>query len=252
MISGKQIRKQKLLSENGSVFLALDHGFSMGPVKGIENLNYLISELSNTEIDSIILNYGALKNINISSLGNCRTPIIVHLTGSEITQGGFEKEVIYYPIDAIKLGADAVSVQLNFGVDSEKQQIKQVAKVIKQADDLGIPVLLMMYDKSNTKDYADKLKKMVRLGIEIGADLIKIDVKDNFILLQEICSNSSVPIFVAGGSLEQTEDNFYKKAKKYIEAGAAGISVGRNIFQSDNPKESLVEICKIIHERKKQ
>lgn len=250
MISGKQIRKQKLLSDKGSVFLALDHGFSMGPIKGIENLNSFISELSETKIDAIILNYGALKNIDISSLGDCRTPLIVHLTGSDLTQGGLEKEVIYSPIDAIKIGADAVSVQVNFGVNTEKDQIKQVAKVIKHADDLGLPVLLMMYDKSEIKDYSSSLKKMVRLGIEIGADLIKIDIKGDLSLLREICLNSSVPILVAGGSLEKTEEDFHEKVKKYIDAGASGVSVGRNIFQSNNPKNSLTKICNIAHERK--
>ena len=70
MINGKQIRKRRLLSEKGSIFLALDHGFSMGPIRGIENLNYTVSELCKADIDSVILNYGALKNLEKDSLGN--------------------------------------------------------------------------------------------------------------------------------------------------------------------------------------
>ncbi|MFA7193800.1 MAG: hypothetical protein WC087_02700 [Candidatus Paceibacterota bacterium] len=251
MISGKQIRKNKILSKTGSVFLALDHGFAMGPIKGMENLNSLISQLSEIKIDSIILNYGALKNMDIESLNDCRTPLIVHLTGSDITQGGAEKEIIYRPIDAIKMGADAVSVQLNFGTDTEQNQIKQIASVIRQSDELGLPVLLMMYDKSNTNDYPDRLKKMVRLGLEIGADLIKIDIKNDLSLLREICLNSPVPILVAGGSLEKTEEDFHQKIKTYIDAGASGVSVGRNVFQSDNPKKTLDDICNIFHEKTK-
>lgn len=250
MINGKQIRKRRLLSEKGSIFLALDHGFTMGPIKGIENLNHNVSELCRANIDSVILNYGALKNLEKNSLGNCRVPIIVHLTGNEITGGGVDKIVLYNPIDAIKMGADAVSVQINFGTDTEQEQIEQVANVISQADSLGLPVLLMMYDKSNVKDYATKLKQMVRLGIEIGADILKIDVRNDSGLLKQICSISPIPIMVAGGSLEDNS-KFVEKINSYLNNGAAGISVGRNIFQSDKPLEYLNEVCEIIHGKDK-
>lgn len=250
MINGKQIRKRRLLSEKGSIFLALDHGFSMGPIRGIENLSHAVSELCEADVDSVILNYGALKNLGKDSLGNCRTPIIVHLTGSEITSGGVNKNVIYSPMDAIKIGADAVSVQINFGTDTEQKQIKQVAHAVSQADNLGLPVLLMMYDKSNVKDYAGKLKQMVRLGIEIGADILKIDVKDDSSLLKQICSISPIPIMVAGGALEDNS-KFIDKIKSYLDSGAAGISVGRNIFQSEKPLEYLNKVSQIIHGKDK-
>jgi DhnA family fructose-bisphosphate aldolase class Ia len=250
MINGKQVRKRRLLSEKGSIFLALDHGFSMGPIKGIENLSHAVSELCKADIDSVILNYGALKNLEKDSLGNCRVPIMVHLTGNEITGGGVNKNILYSPMDAIKLGADAVSFQINFGTDTEQEQIKQVSHAISQSDNLGLPVLLMMYDKSNVKDYAGKLKQMVRLGIEIGADILKIDVKDDSSLLKQICSISPIPVVVAGGALEDNS-KFIVKIKSYLNSGAAGISVGRNIFQNERPLEYLNKVCEIIHGKEK-
>ena len=249
MINGKQIRLKKLLPNGRAAFLALDHGFSMGPIKGLEDLDSVLSKLRDSDINGLIINYGALKNLNIESLGNCRIPIIVHLSGSGLGENAKEKFAIYSVIDALKMGADAVSLQINFNTKNESEQIVDAAKIIGQADDMGMPVLLMMYNKG-TDENGRKLVDIVRLGIELGADIIKVDIGGDLSLLQRISKNSRIPILVAGGGLKDSE-TLKQSLNDYLKHGAAGVSIGRNIFQSEDPKSLMSTVCKFINDYEK-
>ncbi|MCK4918511.1 MAG: hypothetical protein KAS02_01875 [Candidatus Pacebacteria bacterium] len=249
MINGKQLRIKKLLPNGKAVFLALDHGFSMGPIKGLENLDSVISNFCDSSINGLIINYGAMKNLEISSLGNCKIPIIIHLSGSGLGKNAKEKYVLYDVKDALRMGADAVSLQINFDTATEREQIIGASKIIKQADYMGIPVLLMMYSKS--KNSKGKLENIVRLGVELGADLIKIDIGGDMPLLQNISRNSKVPILIAGGELKNKETELKKSLSNYLKHGAVGISIGRNIFQSNNPKSLMSMVCEFVHNYEK-
>ena len=228
MINGKQIRLKKLLPNGRATFLALDHGFSMGPIKGLEDLDSVLSKLCDSDINGLVINYGALKNLDIESLGNCRIPIIVHISGSGLGENAKEKFAIYSVTDALRMGADAVSLQINFNTKNESEQIVDAAKIIGQADDMGMPVLLMMYNKG-TDENGRKLVDIVRLGIELGADIIKVDIGGDLSLLQRISKNSRIPILVAGGELKDSE-TLKQSLNDYLKHGAAGVSNGRIIF----------------------
>src|SRR3989338_906393 len=246
MINGKQIRLKKLLPNGRATFLALDHGFSMGPIKGLEDLDSVLIKLRDSDINGLIINYGALKNLNIESLGNCRIPIIVHISGSGLGENAKEKFAIYSVTDALRMGADAVSLQINFNTKNESEQIVDAAKIIGQADDMGMPVLLMMYNKG-TDENGRKLVDIVRLGIELVADIIKVDIGGDLSLLQRISKNSRIPILVAGGELKDSE-TLKQSLNDYLKHGAAGVSIGRNIFQSEDPKSLMSTVCKFIND----
>ena len=249
MINGKQIRLKKLLPNGRATFLALDHGFSMGPIKGLEDLDSVLSKLCDSDINGLVINYGALKNLDIESLGNCRIPIIVHISGSGLGENAKEKFAIYSVTDALRMGADAVSLQINFNTKNESEQIVDAAKIIGQADDMGMPVLLMMYNKG-TDENGRKLVDIVRLGIELGADIIKVDIGGDLSLLQRISKNSRIPILVAGGELKDSE-TLKQSLNDYLKHGAAGVSIGRNIFQSEDPKLLMSTVCKFINDYEK-
>jgi len=247
MITGKEIRIKRLLPNGKGVILALDHGFSMGSIQGLENLDSVVRNLCEVNISGIVINYGALKNLELGSLGSCKVPIIVHLCGSGLGEYVKEKLTLYKVKDALRLGADAVSLQINFGTTTEREQISAAAAIIAEADSLGIPVLLMMYISGTEEKGEEKLEDIVRLGIELGADIIKIDGRKNFSLMRRLSENSKVPILVAGGELSGSEKELKQTLAAYLESGSAGVSIGRNVFQSKTPKVLLTTICKLVY-----
>lgn len=246
MINGKQIRLKRLLPNGRGIFLALDHGFSMGPIEGLENLDMTISRLYNPGLNGLIMNYGALKNISPETLGDCKIPIIVHLSGSGLGENSKEKFVVHDVAHALKMGADAVSVQINFNTTSEASQIAGAARVIGQADDFGIPVLLMMYGKAASGGAKINLEQIVRLGVELGADLIKVDIKEDFPLLERMSRNSRVPLLVAGGESIRDEHELRLFVDECLKHGAAGVSIGRSIFQGENQVTTLTILCELV------
>ena len=114
---------------------------------------------------------------------------------------------------------------------------------------MGMPVLLMMYNKG-TDENGRKLVDIVRLGIELGADIIKVDIGGDLSLLQRISKNSRIPILVAGGELKDSE-TLKQSLNDYLKHGAAGVSIGRNIFQSEDPKSLMSTVCKFINDYEK-
>ena len=247
MIHGKQVRMRKFLPKGKGVFLALDHGFSMGPIDGLQDLDGVLRKLRHPDLTGIILNYGAFKNLDQESVG-INVPVIVHLSGSGIGVNSRDKFVTHDVIQALRLGADAVSLQVNLGTSTESIQIKEAARIIGQADDMGVPVLLMMYNKGSDGGAHIRPEQIVRLGIELGADMIKIDIGNDFSILDNLPKESRVPVFVAGGEANRTEEGFREFVARCLLHGAAGVSVGRNIFQSQYPESALAGICELVSE----
>lgn len=247
MIRGSNLRIQKLLHRKRTVFLALDHGFSMGPILGLENIGAIVKSFARCDVDAIILHRGAIKNLPSDTFKDNFPPLIMHLAGGDIS-GGINKFLTADPYQALLLGADAVSFQINIGAQNEEMQIKEAAYLIEHADSLELPILLMIYDKRKYVKTEERIKKSIRLGVELGADMVKIDPLGDFKSLEEAISYSPIPVFVAGGGKDADESNFMEKIKNILDCGARGISVGRNVFQNSNPTKVLEKICDFIHE----
>lgn len=246
MARGFDFRMQKLFRNPHVVFLALDHGFSMGPLPGLENLTSSIESLSRCNIDGIILHWGAIKNLPLEIFRKNFPPIIAHLAGSEIVKSG-EKFSTAHPLQALLYGADAVSYQINIGTKNDASQVKKASKFIEQANRLELPTLLMIYDRREAVSDPEKIKGAVRLAVELGTDMVKIDVGKNLDVLSFASQNSPIPILVAGGTKSESREEFLSGVKEYLEHGARGISVGRNIFQDSDPEEALSATCDLVH-----
>lgn len=247
MIRGSNLRIQTLLRRKRVVFLALDHGFSMGPVPGLEDIGAIVRTLACCDVDALILHRGAIKNLPLDTFKNSFPPLIMHLAGSDISSG-VNKFLTADPYQALLFGAVAVSFQINIGTQNEEAQIKEAAHLVERADTLELPVLLMIYDKRKNVGTEEQIKKSIRLGIEIGADMVKIDPRGDFKNLREAVSHSPIPVLVAGGEKDTDESRFMEKIKSYLDCGARGISVGRNVFQSSSPAKALEKICDFAHE----
>ena len=249
-MSGKHIRLQKLFKHAGRLLtVPMDHGMTLGPVKGLESMSKLVQSVTKGGADALIVHKGLIKQIS-PYLNPESCELIIHLSAStSLSPDSNRKELITSVEQAIRLGATAVSVHVNLASKHEADMLKDVGMVADQCDFWGIPLLAMMYvrDGSKESEYDPvKIKHAARVAEESGADIVKIyytGSKDSF---ADISSTINIPIIIAGGPRLNSTYDLLLMINNAMAAGAKGVSIGRNIFQHDNPMRLVAAIRKVL------
>lgn len=225
---------------NCHLILAVDHGFSLGPVEGLEDPIKFLDSINIKKIDGIIAHRGIIKYLNQDRYTG---KIIMHITGGGLSPGlNKEKFLVATPKEALLYGACAVSVQINIGSHSELEQIETAGRILGEAKIVGLPVLGMIYDINRTMSTS----YLVRMGIELGFDCIKVDPGMSPNDFKKIVDISPVPIVIAGGA-KKNKESFLQEIQAYIASGVSGVSVGRNIFQDSEPDILINQISDYVH-----
>ncbi|MEJ2280510.1 MAG: 2-amino-3,7-dideoxy-D-threo-hept-6-ulosonate synthase [Candidatus Bathyarchaeota archaeon] len=228
------------------MFVPMDHGVTIGPVKGLENMQAIVDKLLLGDVDSVLINRGIAKKVNTGNSG-----LIIHLSGISVHCPDPNNKVqICSVIDAIRLGADAVSVHVNIGSDHEAEMISTLGNVACECDDFGIPLLAMMYPRGpKIKDShaVDVVAHAARLGAELGADIIKTNYTGDIETFQNVVESCPVPVIIAGGPKAETSLDVLTMVKESINAGGAGLSIGRNVFQYEEPTKMIKALSAIVH-----
>jgi class I fructose-bisphosphate aldolase len=177
--------------------------------------------------------------------------LIVHMSGStSLSPEPNAKTLVCTVEEAVKLGADAVSVHINIGDDREKEMLADLGKVARKASEWGMPLLAMVYPRGKgiKDEYApDAVKHAARLGAELGADIVKVSYTGSPDTFREVVEGSHVPVIIAGGPKMDSDHAILEMVKGAIEAGAAGTSIGRNVFQHANPTKIVGALSMIVH-----
>ena len=161
------------------------------------------------------------------------------------------KELVCSVEEAIKLGADAVSVHINLGAETDKEMLAQLGFVSEQCLEWQMPLVAMMYTRGpKIKDEYDVkvVKHAARVGDEMGADIVKVSYTgspDSFLKVVEGCN---IPVVIAGGPKMESDKEILEMVKGSIDAGGAGVSIGRNVFQHKDPTRMVQAISSIVHE----
>jgi len=178
--------------------------------------------------------------------------LIIHLSASTaLSPFPNAKTLVCTVEEAIKLGADAVSVHINIGNGSEKEMLSDLGQVTRTAQEWGMPLLAMMYPRGEKiKDEYDVkvIKHVARLGAELGADLIKVSYTGSVESFREVVLGCPVPVVIAGGPKMSSDRDILEMVKGAVQAGGAGVSIGRNIFQHRDPTRMVGAISLIVHE----
>jgi predicted phospho-2-dehydro-3-deoxyheptonate aldolase len=246
--SGKKRRLRRIFrSDNKTVIVPMDHGVSIGPVKGLVNMQSIIDKLLDGEADAVVINRGIAKTVDTGNAG-----LIVHLSGITLRCPHPNHKVqIGSVADAVRLGADAVSVHVNVGAEHETEMLSTMGKVACECDDLGMPLLAMMYPRGpKIKDphAVDVVAHAARLGAELGADIIKTNYTGDAESFKEVIDSCPVPVIIAGGAKAETPRDVLQMVKDSITAGGAGLSIGRNVFQHNNPTKMIKALSAIVHD----
>jgi len=240
---GLQNRLSRIIKPNNNraLMLAVDHGYFLGPTEKLENPKKVIAPLLKY-CDSLMLTRGVQRT---SVDPKSETPMVLRVSGgSSIIGDDLSQEDITVSLEeAIRLNASAVAMSIFVGSKYEYQTIVNLGKLVNEAEKYGIPVLAVTAVGKELGKDARYLSLACRVAAEQGAHIVKTYYCDNFEKVVESCP---VPIIVAGGK-KIPERDALQLTYNAIKAGAVGLDMGRNIWQSEHPVAMIKAARSIIH-----
>ena len=224
-----------------TVMLAIDHGYFQGPTTGLERVDLSIVPLL-SYADALMTTRGMVRSTIPPASG---TPIVLRASGGpSILKELSDEQIAVSMEDAARLNACAVAVQVFIGGKFESQSVRNMTRLVDESQRYGIPVLAVTaVGKELTRD-ARYLRLATRICAELGAHMVKTYYcAEDFDTVTAACP---VPLVMAGGK-KLPELEALTMAYSAVEEGAAGIDMGRNIFQSDDPVAMIQAVCAVVH-----
>ena len=246
---GKTRRMSRLLvGENKRCLLSpLDHAGWLGPVKGLDRPMGIVSKVVAGGANAILAGPGF-----IQATGSLIPPsvgIVLRLSlTAGLSQGGTQETPIASLDTALRMDADAVAVSVFFGRDGDIEIYRWLADLIQAASVYDMPVVAEMMPPMERGFQAEAIAHAARIGMEIGADIIKTNYCGNVDEFRQIVASVPVPIIVAGGPKQANEPSVAEFARDAVSAGAVGVAIGRRVWQSEDPCEATRQIYKAIFE----
>ena len=165
--------------------------------------------------------------------------LIIHLSASTILSPSVNRKVLVCTVEeALRLGADGVSIHVNLGAENDSEMLKDFGEIGKRCSDWGMPLMAMMYTRGAkiTNEYdVDAIKLAARVANELGADMVKVNFTGDSESFSKVVNGCSIPVLIAGGEKAKSTIDILKNVKMAMDAGGGGVSIGRNIFQDKNP-----------------
>src|SRR2546426_996764 len=228
-----------------TVMLAIDHGYFQGPTTGLERVD--VSILPSVPLaDAPMCTRGILRSVVPPST---RTPVVMRASGGPSILKELSDEQIAIDIeDAARLNVAALAVQVFIGGEHETQSVHNMTRLVDLGLRFGIPVMgVTAVGKELTRD-AKYLRLACRICAELGAQFVKTYyVEEDF---ETVTASCPVPIVMAGGK-KLPELEALTMAHNAVSQGAAGVDMGRNIFQSDAPKAMIAAVAAVVHQKMK-
>jgi fructose-bisphosphate aldolase/2-amino-3,7-dideoxy-D-threo-hept-6-ulosonate synthase len=250
MTAGHDARLSRIGTDGRVLMVPMDHGLTLGAVTGLEEIESTIDAVTRGGADAVLTQKGIAPRVHGNKNG---AGYIVHLNGSTaIGPDERDKRPTGTVTDAIRAGADAVSVHINVGSEHEPDQISFLQEVTGRAAEFGLPVLAMTYARGpdirdSPEGYAEDLAHAVRLGEELGADLVKTSYSGSPATFERVVAATRLPVLIAGGS-KGTDRETLSMVRGAVDAGAAGVSMGRSIFQHEDPEAITAAVAAVLHD----
>lgn len=237
-----------LLPNGKGVWVPIDHGVSDYPVKGLTNLDEIISKLS--DADAIVAHKGV-----VSKYSGQYSNFVAHLSAST-RHGGKEnslKVLVGTVQEAISRGAKGVSVQVNMGSYGEGEMLETLGMISSDTHAENIPLLGMIYPRGEnlsvmSEDDTEAAAHAARLGFELGCDVIKTKWTGSIASFRKVTSAVPIPVLIAGGPSGNSDEEILTMVHQAMQAGAAGVCMGRQIFANKYPEKIIKALRMIIHE----
>jgi class I fructose-bisphosphate aldolase len=252
---GKTVRLNRLKNPiSGRILtVAIDHAPSYGVLDKLENIEQIVHNVAKGKPDAIMLMKG--------TADRCFPPFAGHipliLKSSTLSVFHPERDVwVNHVDDAVRMGADAIAMAVTVGSRHQAKLISAMSALVREAEGVGMPVIVHAYPNGELVPEEERFTaKQVgyasRLAMELGVDIIKTfytGSADSFAEVVEVASPALV--VAAGGPRLDTDEEVFRMAAEVVESRAAGITFGRNIWQSSDPQSMIEQLKRIVHEAK--
>lgn len=247
MVAGKALRLSRITRQGKMLCMPIDHGVTNGPVAGLEKPWKTIQAASRGGASAIIAHKGIVKSLpQPPELG-----VIVHLNASTSLGPAPNRKIVVTRVEeALRLGADAVSIHVNIGSDEEAEMLRDLGEAADICDQWGLPLIAMMYPRGPRIKGLDAqtVAHVARIGAELGADIVKTVLPDNPEDFRLVVDRCPAPVVLAGGVKVDDDLKVLEMAQLAMESGAMGITFGRNIFAHSSPEKITRALSLVVYE----
>lgn len=242
------IKLNQIMKQGKALYFAYDHGMEHGPAdfndKNVDP-NYILDIAKKGKVNAVILQKGIAEKYY-----NIKVPLILKLNGkTNLVKGDPISTQLCTVKEAVKLKAKAVGYTVYVGSQHENIMFKEFEKIEREAHRKNLPVILWAYPRGKAiKNELSKknLAYSARIGLELGADIIKIRYNGKINDLKWIVKCAGKTKVVIAGGKKKSIKGFMQEAKEIMKAGASGFAVGRNVWQDKNPVKVIKDLKKII------
>jgi len=247
MDAGTAARLERIGTDGKYVIIPMDHGITLGAVTGLVDIESTIDAVTRGGADAVLTQKGIAPRVhpNKNEKG-----YVVHLNAStSIGPDSNDKRLTGTVKEAVRAGADAVSFHINVGSDYEREQLEELSEITDEADEYGMPVLAMAYARGPGVDEhdAESLGHAVRLAEEVGSDVVKTAYSGDAESFERVVESTRLPVVIAGGEPEGDRATL-EAVRGAMDAGAAGVSMGRSVFQHDDPEAITRAVTSVVHD----
>lgn len=250
----RRMRRERLHrhGDRGLLVVALDHPIGAGPIVADGRLDPLLHAAADNGADAVVLHKGALRHVRTRWFRGLS--LIVHLSASTVSAPDPDAKVLVTGVEeALRLGADGVSVHVNTGSLTESRQLADLASVADACDRWGLPLLAMVYPRGpgvlDARD-PDLVARAVTMAAEVGADLVKTALPADPAQIARITAACPIPVLAAGGATGGGARLVLEHLGTALRSGAAGAAVGRLIFEAPDPAGMTRTVAALVHDQR--
>jgi len=250
---GKGIRMERIINRNTgrTVIVPMDHGVTVGPIAGLIDMRDAVSKMVAGEANAVLMHKGVPRFCHRGEGKD--VGLIIHLSaGTAMSPDPNAKELVCTVEEALKIGADGVSIHINLGAETDRQMLRQLGQVGERCNEWQMPLVAMMYTRGvGIEDEFDvkNIKHAARVAAELGADIVKVSYTGSAESFAEVTQGCPVPVVIAGGEKMESDEEMFGMVAEALKAGAAGVSIGRNAFGHKKPTKIIEALSKMVHEK---
>ena len=250
---GKALRLHRLFRRpSGNAFiLPMDHSVSDGPIMAAGQVDRMVEVAAESGVDGIVLHKGRVHSVAPHRWR--RLCLVLHLSASTKHAADPDAKVLVSSMeDALRLGADAVSLHVNVGSDTEREQLVDLGRAASLAAAWNLPLLAMMYPRGrgirNPED-PELVAHVANLAADLGADVAKVPYTGSLASMRDVVRQCPIPVVVAGGPRRSSLDGLLSELGDILEAGVRGVALGRNVWGAEDPGLVARRVADVVHGR---
>ena len=235
-MTGKMRRLSRILvgEKQRCLLSPLDHAGWLGPVKGLDRPRWIVEQVVAGGANAILASPGFVRVTAASIPATVAIVLRLSVTAG-LSKQGLQETPIASVNTALQMDADAVAVSVFFGRDGDIEIYTWLANLIQACRAYDMPVVAEMMPPEASGFKPEAIAHAARIGMEIGADIIKTNYCGNVDDFRQVVASVPIPIIVAGGPKQANEPSVAAFTRDAVTAGAVGVAIGRRVWQSDDP-----------------